>query len=48
MVAERYAVAYHEDMAALNVLPPPVEPYATGHVPQMIAMILRLLAAGCS
>ena len=46
VVAERYAVAYHEDMAALNVLPPTVEPYATGHVPQMIAMILRLLAAG--
>ena len=46
VVAERYAAAYHEDMAALNVLPPTVEPYATGHVPQMIAMILRLLEAG--
>ena len=46
VVAERYAAAYHEDMAALNVLPPTVEPYATGHVPQMIAMILRLIAAG--
>ncbi len=33
VVAERYAAAYHEDMAALNVLPPTVEPYATGHVP---------------
>jgi cysteinyl-tRNA synthetase len=33
-------------MAALNVLPPTVEPYATGHVPQMIAMILRLIASG--
>ena len=33
-VAERYAAAYHEDMAALNVLPPTVEPYATGHVPR--------------
>jgi cysteinyl-tRNA synthetase len=46
VVAERYAAAYHEDMAALNVLPPTVEPYATRHVPQMIAMILRLIAAG--
>ena len=46
VVAERYAAAYHEDMAALNVLPPTVEPYATGHVPQMIAMILRLIEAG--
>jgi cysteinyl-tRNA synthetase len=46
VVAERYAAAYHEDMAALNVLPPTAEPYATGHLPQMIAMILRLIAAG--
>jgi cysteinyl-tRNA synthetase len=43
VVAERYAAAYHADMAALNVLPPTVEPYATGHVPQMIRMIQRLL-----
>jgi cysteinyl-tRNA synthetase len=46
VVAERYAAAYQEDMAALNVLPPTGEPYATGHVPQMIAMILRLIARG--
>src|SRR5918996_6202500 len=46
VIARRYAAAYHEDMAALNVLPPTVEPYATGHVPQMIAMILRLIASG--
>jgi cysteinyl-tRNA synthetase len=46
VVAARYAAAYQEDMAALNVLPPTVEPYATAHVPEMIAMILRLLASG--
>jgi cysteinyl-tRNA synthetase len=46
VVSKRYAAAYQEDMAALNVLPPTVEPYATTHVPQMIAMILRLLASG--
>jgi cysteinyl-tRNA synthetase len=46
VIAARYAAAYHEDMAALNVLPPTAEPYATGHVPQMIAMILRLIATG--
>jgi cysteinyl-tRNA synthetase len=45
-VARRYAAAYQEDMAALNVLPPTAEPYATGHVPQMIAMIQRLIARG--
>jgi cysteinyl-tRNA synthetase len=46
VIAKRYAAAYDEDMAALNVLPPTVEPYATAHVPEMIAMIRRLLAGG--
>jgi cysteinyl-tRNA synthetase len=46
VVAARYAAAYRADMAALNVLPPTHEPCATGHVAQMIAMILRLLASG--
>jgi cysteinyl-tRNA synthetase len=45
-IVERYAPAYHADMAALNVLPPTVEPLATGHVPQMLAMIATLLANG--
>ena len=45
-IAKRYAAAYREDMAALNVLPPTVEPCATGHVPEMIAMIERLIASG--
>jgi cysteinyl-tRNA synthetase len=37
---------YHADMAALNALPPDVEPRATQHIPQMIAMIERLIASG--
>jgi L-cysteine:1D-myo-inositol 2-amino-2-deoxy-alpha-D-glucopyranoside ligase len=35
-------------MAALNWLPPDVYPRATQHVPQMQAMIARLLDAGCA
>ena len=31
-------------MAALDTLPPDVEPRATEHIPQMIAMIERLIA----
>jgi cysteinyl-tRNA synthetase len=46
VIAERYATAYREDMTALNVLPPTAEPYATSHVPQMIAMIQRLIEGG--
>ncbi len=37
---------YHEDMAALGNLPPNVEPRATEYIPQMIAMIERLIASG--
>jgi cysteinyl-tRNA synthetase len=45
-LAERYIAAYRRDMAALGIDPPDVEPRATEHVPQMIALIERLLAAG--
>jgi len=45
-ITERFADAYHEDMAALGVLPPDVEPRATAHIPQMIAMIQLLIDGG--
>ena len=45
-ITQRYADAYHADMEALNALPPDVEPRATAHIPQMIAMIEKLIAAG--
>jgi cysteinyl-tRNA synthetase len=40
----RTTAAFHEDMAALGTLPPDVEPRATEHVPDMVAMIERLIA----
>jgi cysteinyl-tRNA synthetase len=45
-LTERTAKAFHEDMAALNALPPTLEPRATEHIPQMIAMIETLIAKG--
>jgi cysteinyl-tRNA synthetase len=42
----RTIAAFHEDMTALNALPPDVEPRATEYIPQMIALIERLIAAG--
>ncbi len=47
-ITERFAEAYHEDMAALGVLPPDIEPRATAHIPQMLAMIEALIEAGCA
>ena len=43
-ITKRTTQAYHEDMAALNALPPDIEPRATQHIPQMIAMIEKLVA----
>jgi cysteinyl-tRNA synthetase len=45
-IVARFTPAYHADMAALGVLPPTVEPVATGHVAQMLAMIGALIAKG--
>jgi cysteinyl-tRNA synthetase len=45
-LTERTARAFHEDIAALNTLPPTVEPRATEHIAAMIAMIGRLIASG--
>jgi len=42
----RTTAAFHEDLVALNALPPDVEPRATEYIPQMIAMIERLIASG--
>ncbi|MER2519139.1 MAG: cysteine--tRNA ligase [Bdellovibrionales bacterium] len=35
--------AYHEDMEALNALPPDIEPRCTQTIPQMLAMIQTLI-----
>jgi len=37
---------YHADLAALGSFPPDVEPRATQHIPEMIAMIEKLIASG--
>lgn len=45
-ITDRFAQAYREDMAALGVAPPDIEPAATAHIPQMIRMIEALIAQG--
>ena len=45
-VAERYQRAFTRAYAALGCLPPDVEPRATGHVPEMIVLMQRLIDAG--
>ncbi len=48
-ITDKYAAAYREDMAALGVdgdFAPDIEPEATKHIAQIIAMIERLIADG--
>ncbi|NNL56443.1 MAG: cysteine--tRNA ligase, partial [Pseudomonadales bacterium] len=45
-LSRRYAQAYFEDMHALHNLDPDIQPYATEHIPQMIAMVEQLVAGG--
>lgn len=45
-ISKRFTDAYHEDMAALGVGRPSVEPRATDHMAQMIEMIQRLIDSG--
>ena len=45
-ISRRYTEAYHEDMAALGVRKPTIEPRATEHIPGMIRMIEQLIETG--
>ena len=45
-ITERTAQAYRDDMHALGCLDPTVEPRATAHIADMIAMIGRLVETG--
>ncbi len=45
-ITERYAKAYQQDMAGLGVAPPDIEPYATAHIDEIIAMSESLIASG--
>ena len=45
-ITARYIKAYNDDMGALGVQPPDIEPRATQHVAEMISMIETLLSNG--
>ena len=45
-IADRYTAAYHDDMAALGVLPPTLEPRATDHIAGIVSMISALMERG--
>ena len=46
VVAEHWTRVYDEITAALGVQPPDIAPRASGHIPEMLALIARLVDAG--
>ena len=45
-VAQFYTNRYHAAMEKLNVLPPSIEPHASGHIIEQIALVQQILDAG--
>lgn len=45
-VAQYYTNMYRNAMASLNVLPPSIEPVASGHIPEQIESIQKILDKG--
>ncbi len=45
VISARYYDLYQQDMAALHVQPPDIEPFATAHIDDILAMITTLIKA---
>ncbi len=45
-IAQMYTRRYHDAMRSLGVLPPSIEPTASGHIIEQIEMVRRILDAG--
>ena len=43
-ITDKFTAIYREDMLKLGITPPDVEPHATDHIPQIIAMIEKLIS----
>ncbi|MDR2139761.1 MAG: cysteine--tRNA ligase [Tannerella sp.] len=45
-VVQHYLLRYHDAMRALNVLPPGIEPHASGHIIEQIHLVQQILDRG--
>src|SRR5512133_557726 len=45
-IVQRYSDHYHQSMDQLNVLKPSIEPRASGHIPEQMEMVTKILDAG--
>jgi cysteinyl-tRNA synthetase len=45
-IVQKYTVGFHEVLQLLNVLPPSIEPTATGHIIEQIELVKQILSKG--
>ena len=45
-IAQHYTNRYHQAMEALNVLPPSIEPHATGHIIEQEQLVQQIIDSG--
>ena len=45
-VVQKYTVGFHEVCRIFNILPPTIEPTATGHIVEQIEMVKKIIANG--
>src|SRR6195952_1498217 len=45
-IVQKYTVGFHDVMRIFNVLPPSIEPTATGHIIEQIELVKQILASG--
>ncbi len=45
-IVQRYTFGFHEVMGLLNILPPSIEPQASGHIAEQIEMTQKIIANG--
>jgi cysteinyl-tRNA synthetase len=48
VITEKFTAVYHQDMDALGALRPTIEPRATAHIAEMLALIGRMVQHGCA
>ncbi len=45
-IVQKYTVGFHEVMQVFNILPPSIEPAATGHIIEQIELVKKILEKG--
>lgn len=45
-IVQKYTIGFHDVMRIFNILPPSVEPTATGHIIEQIEMVKKILGKG--